>query len=128
MDALEKAHYKLAATPSKLGQPKLKQDKLRNSEGTHRDYFAVAPQSRLFFCRQGHLIEQFHASLRDTPHTRVGWVCRRLLAASHHGRAKRIGFARPAASSAVTTKLVELGYLQVGARHGATAVKGLLTA
>ena len=30
---------------------------------------------------------------------------------------------RPIASSAVITKLVELGYLQPGARHRATAVK-----
>jgi hypothetical protein len=34
-----------------------------------------------------------------------------------------IRFERPTASSAVTTKLVELGYLQAGARHGANAVK-----
>ena len=34
-----------------------------------------------------------------------------------------IRFERPTASSAVTTKLVELGYLQAGARHRANAVK-----
>jgi hypothetical protein len=34
-----------------------------------------------------------------------------------------IRFERPIASSAVITKLVELGYLQPGARHRATAVK-----
>jgi hypothetical protein len=34
-----------------------------------------------------------------------------------------IRFERPIASSAVTTKLVELGYLHAGARHRATAVK-----
>jgi hypothetical protein len=33
-----------------------------------------------------------------------------------------IRFERAIASSAVTTKLVELGYLQPGARHRATAV------
>ena len=33
-----------------------------------------------------------------------------------------IRFERPIASSAVITKLVELGYLQPGARHRATAV------
>ena len=34
-----------------------------------------------------------------------------------------IRFEQPTASSAVTTKLVELGYLQAGARHRANAVK-----
>ena len=34
-----------------------------------------------------------------------------------------IRFERPTASSAVTTKLVELGFLQAGARHRANAVK-----
>ena len=34
-----------------------------------------------------------------------------------------IRFERPTASSAVTTKLVELGYLQAEARHRANAVK-----
>jgi hypothetical protein len=34
-----------------------------------------------------------------------------------------IRFERPTVSSAVTTKLVELGYLQAGARHRANAVK-----
>jgi hypothetical protein len=34
-----------------------------------------------------------------------------------------IRFERPIASSAVITKLVELGYLQPGARHRATAVE-----
>jgi hypothetical protein len=46
------------------------------------------------------------------------------------GRGVRMGgvirFERPIASFAVITKLVDLGYLQPGARHRATAVKRAL--